>query len=170
MTLERVIAEYGVDLLSQLSVRDIGLRPVVTLRGSEPVAAAQRWLSRGAGDANHQGFPVLDDAGRLIGVVTRRDLHAAQKPAGGGFGDAERFVHQLVTRDSVVVHPEASLREAADLMVVEGVGRLPVVDRAAPETVIGIITRSDLLTVHAQRLRDSTQAEQSLDLRRIWAD
>ena len=45
----------------------------------------------------------------------------------------------------------ASLREAADLMVGFGVGRLPVVSRATPKIVIGILTRSDLLAAHARR-------------------
>jgi hypothetical protein len=38
-------------------------------------------------------------------------------------------------------------------MVVEQVGRLPVVTRESPRTVIGIVTRSDLLAAHAPRLR-----------------
>ncbi len=68
------------------------------------------------------------------------------------------------------MHPDSSLRMAADLMVVAGVGRLPVVDRADQRRLVGIVTRSDLLAVHARRLEESTRAELSLDVRRIWAD
>ena len=42
------------------------------------------------------------------------------------------------------------MREASDHMVREHVGRLPVIDRAG--TLVGILSRSDLLAAHAQRL------------------
>jgi len=35
---------------------------------------------------------------------------------------------------------------------------------------VGILTRSDLLAAHGRRLEETSRAEQSLDLRRIWAD
>ena len=46
----------------------------------------------------------------------------------------------------------ATLRDAADHMVVEQVGRLPVVWRDEPRIVVGILSRSDLLAAHAPRL------------------
>jgi predicted transcriptional regulator len=44
------------------------------------------------------------------------------------------------------------LRDAADQMVRAGVGRLPVVERHAPRKVVGMLSRSDLLSAHAGRL------------------
>ena len=55
-----------------------------------------------------------------------------------------------------------SLREAADHMVREEIGRLPVVSRAAPRRPIGMLTRSDLLAAHRRRLDEALVAEQSL--------
>jgi signal-transduction protein with cAMP-binding, CBS, and nucleotidyltransferase domain len=50
-------------------------------------------------------------------------------------------------------------------MVRQRVGRLPVVSRAAPRKVIGILTRSDLLGAHEQRLDgERVAAEPSVDL------
>jgi len=49
---------------------------------------------------------------------------------------------------------DSSLRDAADHMVRENVGRLPVVDREAPDRLVGFITRSDLLSAHARRLEE----------------
>ena len=51
-----------------------------------------------------------------------------------------------------MVFEDSSLREAADHMVTEGVGRLPVVSRQAPRKVIGVLTRSDLLDAHRSRI------------------
>jgi CBS domain-containing protein len=86
--------------------------------------------------------------GRLIGVLTRRDfLDAAHAP--------ETTAATLIRRAPAVIFPDNSLREAADQMVRENVGRLPVVSRADPRQVIGIITRSDLLRAHERRLAES---------------
>jgi chloride channel protein, CIC family len=57
-------------------------------------------------------------------------------------------------RAPAVVYLDSSLRDAADHMVRENVGRLPVVDRNAPDRVVGMITRSDLLAAHARRLQE----------------
>jgi CIC family chloride channel protein len=56
------------------------------------------------------------------------------------------------------VYDDCSLREAADRMARARIGRLPVVARSAPGTVIGIITRSDLVDVHSRRL-DQTEPD-----------
>jgi len=63
-----------------------------------------------------------------------------------------------------VAYEDSTLREAADHMVREGVGRLPVVARDEPRKVVGMLTRSDLLSAHRQRLEDIDLAEQHLDL------
>jgi CBS domain-containing protein len=98
--------------------------------------------------ATHQGFPVVDDAGRLAGVVTRRDFVDPSKPE-------TLTVAELVRRAPAVIFPDNSLREAADQMVREKVGRLPVVERNAPHRLVGFITRSDLLRAHERRLAET---------------
>jgi H+/Cl- antiporter ClcA/predicted transcriptional regulator len=141
----RVRTEYDVDFLTRIAVRDAAAREVVTLRAEEAVARVRGWLASGEPGAAHQGFPVVDADGALLGVVTRRDL---LDPAAGA-----ETVGGLVRRPPAVVHPENTLREAADHMVREGVGRLVVVERGDPRRVVGIITRSDLLAAHAPRIR-----------------
>lgn len=137
-------AEYSVDYLSHVMVRDEMSRHVVSLRADETVGAALAWLtSRGAG-TTHQGFPVVGPAGELIGVVTRRDLHDARTEG--------RPLREIIKRPPVVVFDTSTLRDAADQMVLEQVGRLPVVSRDDPRRVIGIVSRSDLLAAHAPRL------------------
>jgi H+/Cl- antiporter ClcA len=140
----RVIGEYTADFLEQLRVADCALRKVETLRGTASVADVQAWLASGAAGSSHQGFPILDCNDQLIGVLTRRDLFA---PRAHGTQLAA-----LIRREPVVSYSDWSLRDAADQMAREHIGRLPVVRRAQPRKVIGIITRSDLIEVHARRL------------------
>jgi CIC family chloride channel protein len=140
----RVLGEYTADFLDQIHVRDCALRLTITLSGDDTLGNVRAWLASRAPGTTHQGFPVVDGAGRLIGVVTRRDLI--------GDAAAETPLRQLLRRAPVVIHDDCSLREAADQMARARIGRLPVVSRSAPTTVIGIITRSDLVDVHARRL------------------
>ena len=147
--------DYAVDYLARLSVAAAMSDPVVTLSSDELIATAKARLDRPT-SPGHQGFPVVAPDGRLIGVVTRRDL--AQVTDGG------RRVGDLVRHPASVAYADQSLRDAADVMVREGVGRLPIVARSAPTTVVGILTRSDLLRAHAPRLRDAEHRQLAVDL------
>jgi CBS domain-containing protein len=64
-------------------------------------------------------------------------------------------VGELITRPPVMVKESHSLREAADHMVAEQVGRLIVVSQDAPYKLVGILTRGDILSAHARRLREA---------------
>jgi CBS domain-containing protein len=156
----RVPGEYAADFLDQVSASLCASKPVVTLKGDDLLAAVRAWIAGHGPGSAHQGFPVVDAAGELLGVVTRRDLLAPETP------DTAR-VRDLLSRPLAVAFEDSSLREAADLMVNEGVGRLPVVSRAAPRVPVGILTRSDLLAAHGRRLEETHVAEQSIDWRKL---
>jgi H+/Cl- antiporter ClcA len=140
----RALGEYTTDYLAQLGVGELATRPVVTLGAEDGVTAVRGWLASDAPGTEHQGFPVVDRDGHLVGVITRRDIAAAP----------EGPLAALVARPAVVVYDDSSLRDAADRMALEDIGRLPVVTRAAPRTVVGILTRSDLVNAHRRRLRE----------------
>jgi predicted transcriptional regulator len=105
---------------------------------------------------------VLDADGNLCGVLTRRDLVDHNR-------DDATPIGSLITRGPVVVYEDNTLREAADHMVRAGVGRLPVVSREAPKKVVGVVSRSDLLSAHEDRLDAEHVAEQSLPLSAPWS-
>jgi H+/Cl- antiporter ClcA/CBS domain-containing protein len=142
----RVLAEYSTDYLAHLLIKDWALRSVVTLRASEPVAAVRAWIESRVAGTSHQGFPVLDDKGTMIGVLTRRDLFDGE-PAG-------RTLGELINRPPAYIYEDCTLRDAADHMARHGVGRLPVVTRTRPYAIVGIVTRSDLVSAHARRLHE----------------
>lgn len=148
-----VASEYDVDYLTRLRVGEAATRDVVTLNARQSLADVHAWIARTASPGQHQGFPVLDDSGQLVGVVTRRNLLDAAAEGGSTVADAIR-------RPPAVVYADQTLRNAADHMVRERVGRLPVVTRADPRTVIGIISRSDLLYAHARRLDEALRTEE----------
>jgi len=140
----RVVSDYSADFLEQVVVSDVATTPVIALCATDPLDAIRTRVAEHAEGYDHQGFPVVDGEQRLVGVVTRRDL--LEGPP------LDRTVGDLVKRAPARVFDDCSLREAADHMVREAVGRLPVVSRQDPSRVIGIVTRGDLIAAHAQRL------------------
>jgi chloride channel protein, CIC family len=144
-------SEYAIDHLSHVRVGDVASDDVVTLRAEDTLDAVRDWLAAGAGGFTHQGFPVLDADGLLSGVVTRRDVLDPTH-------DGPERIRSIIRRPPVVVYEDNSLRDAADQMVVEHVGRLPVVRRGAPRELVGIVSRSDLLAAHAPRLEAARRA------------
>lgn len=157
----RVPSDYGADDLSHLPVADAVVRPVRTLEADRAVHDVRRWLDSGGEGSAHQGFPVIDRDGALVGVVTRRDL---LRPA----ADPGATVGSLVARPPVVAFEDETLRQAADRMVLHAIGRLPVVRRVAPGAVVGILTRSDVLAAHSERLESETHHERVLALPRLF--
>ncbi|HEV7837555.1 MAG TPA: CBS domain-containing protein [Gemmatimonadaceae bacterium] len=149
--------EYTVDHLAHVLVRDAASRNVVSIPSSQRLGEVRSWLGSMGNDkgaASHQGFPILDEASLLVGVVTRRDLLDSAKPD-------DLQVAGLVKRRAAVAYEDNTLRDAADHMVLEGVGRLPVVRRDNPRMVVGMISRSDLLRAHAPRLEAAHEMKRS---------
>ena len=155
----RVPSEYAADYLDQVAVGDACAREVVTLRTTQTLGEVRHWLGEGSPEAQHQGFPVVDENNEVRGVVTRRSLLDPQWSYSLALAD-------LVTRPPIMVKEDHSLREAADHMVAEQVGRLIVVSKDAPHRMVGIITRGDLLSAHKRRLQEARQATRHLRIGR----
>jgi len=95
-------------------------------------------------------LPVLDEQKRLAGLVTDRDLRYYVSPRLGTISEnrsdresLQRPLHLIMVRNVVTVSVDATLAEAANRMLENKVGCLPVVD--SNRHVAGIITTTDLL-------------------------
>lgn len=153
----RVPSEYAPDFLEQVRVADFASKNVVAFVAQDNVAQLRKWFEAGAIGSQHHGFPVVNGEGHLLGVVTRRDIHDCAYPA-------DALVSQLVKRTPSVAFADDSLRQAADVMVRQSIGRLPVVTRQEPTRVVGMLTRSDLLRAHVRRLTEQDPARPQLKL------
>jgi predicted transcriptional regulator len=148
--------QYSVDVLEQVLVRHCATRPVVSLRGEDFVDAVRHWLTCGGSGVTHQGFPVVNGEGDLLGVVTRRDL--LEREPGG-------TVASLIRRAPAVIPDDCTLREALDHLLTEQVGRLVVVARGEPRRPIAMLTRSDILGAHQRTIDETAVRQKSLSLR-----
>jgi CBS domain-containing protein len=112
-------------------------------------------------------FPVLDDAGKVIGVVSESDLlrkealiaamgeqaarlgHVAGSPDHDEFAKAAAVTAaDLMTIPPVVITPDEPVTSAARLMYQGRIKRLPVVGEKGQ--LIGIVSRSDVLSVYSR--------------------
>ncbi|HEX6807689.1 MAG TPA: chloride channel protein [Gemmatimonadaceae bacterium] len=152
-----VEADYAVDFLSQILVKDVASPDVVALDADNAVEEVRDWMASRADESRHQGFPVVDKEGTLLGVVGRGDLLDLELPI-------DATVRDVIKRPPVVIFTDNTVRQAADHMVRQGVGRLPVVTRTDPNRVVGIVTRSDLLAAHASRLDSENRASRTIRL------
>ncbi|HET9603165.1 MAG TPA: chloride channel protein [Gemmatimonadales bacterium] len=154
-----VQTEYAADYLSQVLVRDCASTEVTTIEADRTVESARVWLASGEPGTTHQGYPVVQRDGTLLGVVMKREIEAATV-------DGSRTVGSLVKRPPAIIYDTQTARNAADHMVREGIGRLPVVRRVEPTKVVAILTRSDLLEAHERRLDAATKARRGIKLYR----
>jgi CBS domain-containing protein len=156
----RVPSEYAADFLDQVLVGEVATRTVVAIAADDALDAIRSWLASDSAGTRHQGFPIIDAGGKLVGVLTRRDL---LNPATPGTSTAR----SLIRRRPSVALENSSLREAADLMVAEDIGRLPVVSREDRKKVVGMLTRSDLLSAHGRRLDEKKRKHAGFQIRMI---
>jgi CBS domain-containing protein len=118
---------------------------VVTLAATDRLDLADDVMR--LGQVRH--IPVLED-GRVVGIVTHRDLLAASLSKALAFDPQQRrtFMHsvdvgEVMVRDVVTIAPEATLAEAASLLLGRRIGCLPVVKPDG--TLVGLVTETDLL-------------------------
>jgi acetoin utilization protein AcuB len=83
-------------------------------------------------------LPVTDASGRILGIVTERDLVLAVSH----YLSTPIEVEVIMTRPVIATTPDAPLAEAAMLMVNHKIGGLPIVD--TDQQLVGIITESDI--------------------------
>lgn len=81
------------------------------------------------------GIPVVDDEGRLVGIVTNRDLRFER--------NLDRKIDEVMTKDNLVVtHQSTDLEEAAQILQEHKIEKLPVVDNDG--RLVGLVTYKDI--------------------------
>lgn len=126
-------------------VRDRMTSPAVTVTGDVPFQDALKLMQ----ERRFRRLPVVDDKGRLVGIVAERDLlYASPSPATSlsvwelNYLLSKITLKGLMTKDVVTTTPDTTIEDAARLMVDTRVGGLPVVDE--DNRPIGMITETDI--------------------------
>ena len=137
------------ELAMQLTVGDVMTALPRTARPETPLREAAREMVR----AGVEGLPVLDADGRLVGMLSERELMRHLLSSAAFLGKASprpvtesaqerRTVRDVMTRQVLCVSPDQPLAEVASLMANKDVERVPVVREGR---LVGFLTRGDIV-------------------------
>jgi CBS domain-containing membrane protein len=137
----------GLDI--RLRVEDRMTRDVRTLRPNDKLSLADELMT--VGKFRHVVVVDDDDAAKVVGVISQRDIFYGALAWSTGLGGAGHQkvlaaepVKGVMQQDVVTVTPETSLTDAARVMLKRRIGCLPVVDN---EGLVGILTEGDFLSL-----------------------
>jgi chloride channel protein, CIC family len=152
----RIHQEFEPDILQQFWVADMMEKQVPTLQADMRVGEVAERVSRHEPEfARHHGFVLVDETGRLEGVITRHDVyHALQADPLG-----EMTVLEAGNRSPVIAYPDESLHDAVARMVGNDIGRLPVVARDDPRHIVGYVERRSIMAARLYRHREEHELE-----------
>ena len=130
-----------VDVLESIKVKEVMEERPATIRADMPLLTVSALFDQ----LHTHGLPVVDKEGHLIGIITLQDLQRAlaEDPE-----NAHRTAGDVCRRRLVVAHPEESIKEALHRMSVHEIGRLPVVDPAHPNRLLGWINRASIIRAY----------------------
>lgn len=131
-----------------LTAGQIMSRGVRTLTPNVTVGEAEQLMRR----YGHEGFPVVDAQGELVGVVTRREIDRAMHHQ-----LASTPISAYMHTGAVAVRPDEPIECARSIMIERGIGQVPVVSDGRVE---GIITRTDLIKLWGQPAAVSPAVEE----------
>jgi CBS domain-containing protein len=128
-------------------VADVMSRKLVTVSEREPLDHLQEQMQR----LRLRHLPVVDRHGKLVGLVTHRDLLSAfaswltDREAEENAQIRQLPVRRIMQNEVLTVQPEDSLVDAGKLLWESKIGCLPVLDDQG--TLVGIITESDFIRI-----------------------
>lgn len=120
-----------------LTVSDLMTTQLITVNASEPIKEARAEMDIGV--VRH--LPVVDDRGRLVGVVSDRDLLASKRG---------HRIADVMTRDVITTRPDALAAEAASVMLDHKISSVLVVNE--DQLLVGMITQTDYLELARRAL------------------
>ncbi|MFH1532173.1 MAG: chloride channel protein [Pseudomonadota bacterium] len=96
----------------------------------------------------HHGFAVVDDTGRLVGVVTLKDFDTALRTR----QTAGKTVRDICSKNLVTAFPDETLEDVLQCFGALDVGRIPVVSREDPKRLVGMLRWSDTVRSYSEVL------------------
>ena len=139
-----VEADSVPDPLSNARAGDVMSRSPIAIAASADVLGA----ARGVAGTRHHFYPVVDDAGRLAGLVSSDAIDEAVRD-----GRAEALVSELQTPAPLVAREDEPARDLIARMAAAGVTRCPVVAADGSGRLTGFVSPSDLLEARIRRTR-----------------
>ena len=148
----RLLHGRVMDVLEGVRVSEVMTRDVVTVLPETPIQELTELFLQ----TNRHAFPVLDERERLVGIVSLTDLRNAESD--------QLFVKDLMISDVVRAYPDEALDVALGRMGPHDLSRLPVVSRADPHRLLGVIRRNDLVRAYNLALTRKSRSATGLPM------
>lgn len=114
--------------------------------------------------SHYNGFPVLDEEGRLYGVVTLEDLERVTREGKRRPGGT---VRDIATTSLVAAYPDEPLWTALKRMGVRDIGQLPVVSQEDPKRLVGWLRRNDIVRAYNMAIARRVELQHRADRLRL---
>ena len=136
-----------VGLLESIRAGDIMNRDVEVIHEGTPLRQLLQFIP----SSRHVTFPLVDDEGRLSGILSLQDFREVAYEQG-----LEDLIvaKELGTQDVITIFPDQNLRDALAKIGYRNIEHLPVVSREDPRKVIGMLSRGDIITAYNKALID----------------
>lgn len=134
-------------------VRERMTSPAVTITPETPFQEALKLMR----DKKFRRLPVVDSAGKIVGIVSERDmLHASPSPATSlsvwevNYLLWKLKISDIMTHNVLTLQQDTPIEDAANLMVTHKIGGVPIVDDSGK--VVGVITETDIFRAFVEML------------------
>jgi H+/Cl- antiporter ClcA len=147
----RIPHEYEADVLYHMTVSQTMERDVPTVPAAMTIGYLAERIARGDPQVGaHDGMIVLNEQGKLAGIITRGDvMRALDKDPSGAIA-----VLDAGSQSVVVTYPDEGLQDASEKMLRHNIGRLPVVERNDQKNVVGYLGRPGIMAARLHRFND----------------
>ena len=150
-----VTREYSVDPLAVLRVGEVMDHNPPTVPAQMKVSELTDLIANRHPELSHrQGTLIVDDEGKLAGIITRGDLVRALDKSSNA-----STVLEAGTRHLIVTFPDEILHDAVTSMVHHDIGRLPVVRRDNPQQILGYLGRASIMAARLRRHEEEHHRE-----------
>jgi CIC family chloride channel protein len=130
------------DIMQGVQIGEVMNEDPVTINRQNSLAELYQQFQ----ETNLLGFPVLDEHGKLWGIVTLQDMEKSLSQSAVNLRGLH--VEDVAVKDPTTVYPDEAIWSAIQKMAPRDLARLPVVSRDGSGTLLGLISRSDILRAY----------------------
>jgi tRNA nucleotidyltransferase (CCA-adding enzyme) len=130
---QKILTALDKNIKKPVLAKDIMSYPVRVVSEDESIASVNELLKK----YGHSGIPIVDSGRGLAGIITRKDIDKAIK-----HGLSHAPVKGFKSHGIVTAGIGATVEDIQDMMIENGIGRIPVVSKGE---ILGIVTRKDVL-------------------------
>lgn len=136
--------EYNIEILEEITAEEamIPEENIISVKPSDNLDKVIRLID----NTSHTGFPVIDDEGKLSGIITNKDIRENRDKMN------ITSVSDIMKTDLITLSPDSSLEAALSIMISHRIHHLPVIEKENPDKFLGFVTTTDIMHSYTRRM------------------